>query len=73
MRQTIAALFLAGTLSAGAQTLTMAVGAPVTSLDPHFHQLSPNNAVASMLFDRLVNTDAQARNVPGLTRWMVPA
>ena len=66
MRQTIAALFLAGTLSAGAQTLTMAVGAPVTSLDPHFHQLSPNNAVASMLFDRLVNTDAQARNVPGL-------
>ena len=49
-----------------AQNLTMAVGAPVTSLDPHFHQLSPNNAVAGMIFDRLVNTDAQARMVPGL-------
>ena len=28
------------------QTATMAVGAPVTSLDPHYHQLSPNNAVS---------------------------
>jgi peptide/nickel transport system substrate-binding protein len=44
----------------------MAVGAPVTSLDPHFHQLSPNNAVAGMIFDRLVNTDGQSRQVPGL-------
>jgi peptide/nickel transport system substrate-binding protein len=52
------------------QTLTMAVGAPVTSLDPHFHQLSPNNAVADMIFDKLVETDAQARNMPGLaTEW----
>jgi len=47
-------------------TLNMAVGAPVTSLDPHYHQLSPNNAVADMIFDKLVNTDAQARNIPGL-------
>jgi peptide/nickel transport system substrate-binding protein len=53
-----------------AQTLTMAVGAPVTSLDPHYHQLSPNNAVADMIFDKLVNTDSQARRVPGLaTEW----
>ncbi|MBX6376568.1 MAG: ABC transporter substrate-binding protein [Acetobacteraceae bacterium] len=51
---------------AGAQTLTMAVGAPVTSLDPHYHQLSPNNAVADMIFDRLVNTDNLSRMVPGL-------
>ncbi len=67
-------LALLGALSltapAGAQTapqsLNMAVGAPVTSLDPHFHQLSPNNAVASMIFDRLINTDGQARMQPGL-------
>ena len=44
----------------------MAVGAPVTSLDPHYHQLSPNNAVADMIFDRLVEQDDQSRNVPGL-------
>jgi peptide/nickel transport system substrate-binding protein len=57
---------------AGAQTLTMAVGAPVTSLDPHYHQLSPNNAVADMIFDKLVNTDGQSRLIPGLaTEWRV--
>lgn len=55
---------------AGAQTLTMAVGAPVTSLDPHYHQLSPNNAAADMIFDRLVQMDAQSRLQPGLaTEW----
>ncbi len=51
---------------AAAQNLTMAVGAPVTSLDPHYHQLSPNNAAADMIFDRLVDTDVRSRNIPGL-------
>jgi peptide/nickel transport system substrate-binding protein len=45
----------------GAQTLNLAVGAPVTSLDPHYHALSPNYAVADMLFDSLTAFDAQAR------------
>ena len=39
-----------------AQSVTMAVAAPVTSLDPHYHQLSPNNAVADTIFDKLINT-----------------
>jgi peptide/nickel transport system substrate-binding protein len=57
---------------APAQTLNMAVGAPVTSLDPHYHQLSPNNAAASMIFSRLVETDQHARNIPGLAEsWRV--
>ena len=52
------------------QTLTMGVGSPVTSLDPHFHQLSPNNAVSDMIFDKLIETDGQARNQPALaTEW----
>jgi peptide/nickel transport system substrate-binding protein len=64
--------FAAG--QASAQTATIAVGAPVTSLDPHYHQLSPNNAAADTIFDRLVNTDHQARGVPGLaTEWRVVA
>jgi hypothetical protein len=49
-----------------AQSVTMAVAAPVTSLDPHYHQLSPNNAVADIIFDKLVNTDAKSNNLPGL-------
>jgi peptide/nickel transport system substrate-binding protein len=60
----------AGQAAAQQQTLTMGVGSPVTSLDPHYHQLSPNNAVADMIFDKLVETDGQARMVPGLaTEW----
>ncbi len=66
----LAASVLAGAPTGSAvaqpQALTMAVGAPVTSLDPHYHQLSPNNAAASMIFDRLVNTDGKSRMVPGL-------
>jgi peptide/nickel transport system substrate-binding protein len=59
---------------AAAQTATIAVGAPVTSMDPHFHQLSPNNAVADTIFDRLVNTDSVSRNIPGLaTEWRAVA
>ena len=59
-------------MSGGAQAqreaghMIMAVGAPVTSIDPHYHQLSPNNAVSDTIFDKLVNTDAQARQIPGL-------
>ena len=75
-RRDIAAAFAVGAglaLAAGggaAQTMTMAVGAPVTSLDPHYHQLSPNNAIADTIFDRLINTDATSRSIPGLaTEW----
>lgn len=70
----VSALALAATAAARAQSLTLAVGAPVTSLDPHYHQLSPNNAAAGMLFDRLVNTDGQARMTPGLAEsWQAVA
>lgn len=51
---------------AAAQTLRMAVGAQVTSADPHFHNISPNNAFASMVFDNLLETDANARLIPAL-------
>jgi peptide/nickel transport system substrate-binding protein len=59
-----AALLLA--TAADAQTLRMGVGAQITSADPHFHNISPNNAFASMVFDNLLETDAQARLVPML-------
>ncbi|WBV43826.1 ABC transporter substrate-binding protein [Pseudoroseomonas cervicalis] len=49
-----------------AQTLSLAVAAPPTSLDPHYHTLSPNNMVAEHFFDKLVHRDANAKLVPGL-------
>ncbi len=61
-----AALVLAGFATASGQSLTLGVGAPVTSLDPHYHQLSPNTAVAEMVFGALTQTDAKARIIPDL-------
>lgn len=55
-----------GPAPAGAQTLTIGVGAPVTSIDPHYHQLSPNTAVAHMIFGALTTTDGNARVIPDL-------
>ncbi len=46
--------------------LRMGVGAEVTSIDPEYHNISPNNAFASMVFDALVGTDGQSRLIPGL-------
>ncbi|NGM18460.1 ABC transporter substrate-binding protein [Roseomonas stagni] len=63
---TIAAALLLATFGAHAQTLRMGVGAQITSADPHFHNISPNNAFASMVFDNLLETDANARLVPML-------
>jgi peptide/nickel transport system substrate-binding protein len=64
------AAVLACSVTAGAegraQTLTMGVGAPVTSIDPHYHQLSPNIAVGHMIFDGLTSTDGNARVIPDL-------
>lgn len=51
---------------AAAQDLTLAVGGSVTSIDPHFHNLGPNNNIASHVFDRLVHFDAKQQPTPGL-------
>jgi peptide/nickel transport system substrate-binding protein len=37
-----------------------------SSVDPHYHNLGPNNAVARHIFDRLVHTDENQRLGPGL-------
>jgi peptide/nickel transport system substrate-binding protein len=51
---------------AAAQTLTVGVGGNITSMDPHFHNLGPNNNIAQYFFDRLVHFDAQQKPIPGL-------
>jgi len=48
------------------QTLTVATGGAITSLDPHFFNAAPNNAIAEHVFGRLVDRDAQARIRPQL-------
>lgn len=46
--------------------LRLGLAADVTSLDPHFHNIGPNNLVAWHVFDALTRVDENARLVPGL-------
>jgi peptide/nickel transport system substrate-binding protein len=63
------AVFLAQAVSAprvAAQDIAVAVGAPVTSMDPHYHTLTPNETAHAHLYDRLVAMDRLSRLTPGL-------
>jgi len=61
---------LAITVPAAAQDLKIAVAADVTSIDPHFFNLFPNNNIAEHIFDKLVQMDPDSRMIPGLaTSW----
>ena len=51
---------------ASAQELRIAVAADVTSIDPHFFNLFPNNNVAEHIFDKLVQMDPDSKMIPGL-------
>ena len=44
----------------------MGLGADVTSIDPHFHNLTPNSNVADHIFEKLVTRDAAGKLKPAL-------
>ena len=52
--------------SAVGQSLSIASSAPVTSIDPHYHTLAPNESLGAHIFERLVYRDAEGRMIPGL-------
>jgi peptide/nickel transport system substrate-binding protein len=68
----VSALAMAVSAPVRAQNITIAVGAQVTSLDPQYHALSPNYAVAEMLFGALAGYDADGRLQPGLAESWKP-
>ena len=51
---------------AQAADLTVGLSTPVTSLDPHFHNLTPNNSLARHVFEPLIRTDESQRLQPAL-------
>ncbi len=62
-----------GTILAGlcgpaamAQDLAIASSAPVTSIDPHYHTLAPNESLHVHMFERLVSRNADGSKTPGL-------
>ena len=60
------AVLAATTIGARAQTLTVASSAPVTSMDPHYHTLTPNASAHGHIYDRLIDIDAAGRMIPSL-------
>ena len=52
--------------TANAEDLTIALAAEPSSMDPHFHNLGPNNAMRSHIFESLVWQDAQQLLEPQL-------
>jgi len=59
-----ASLALTGAVSA--KELTIALASEPTAMDPHFHNLGPNNSMATHIFDALVLTDEKQNLKPGL-------
>ncbi len=55
---------------AGAANLTIGLGTDVTAIDPHYHNLTPNNNVAAHIFGYLVERNEKSQPIPGLaTEW----
>lgn len=63
---TFASVLAIGASAAYAEKLTIALASEPTSMDPHFHNLGPNNAMTLHIFERLVDQDEKQRLIPGL-------
>ncbi len=58
---------------ARAADLTIGLSSPITSLDPHFHNLTPNNQIARHVFETLIKQDEkQTALLPGLAESWKP-
>ncbi len=69
MRAAFALLLMLPILASQARaqdTLTVATGGAFTSIDPHYHNLGPNNTIANYLFEPLVKFNSRFHPVPGL-------
>ncbi|MCB2053781.1 MAG: ABC transporter substrate-binding protein [Geminicoccaceae bacterium] len=62
----VAALVASTPPAASAEELTVAVSSEASAIDPHYHNLGPNNQVRRHIFESLVDTDASQRLEPGL-------
>ena len=58
--------------NAAAQELKIGLSAEPSAMDPHYHNLSPNNSILSHVFERLIEPDEKQRLTPGLAEsWKV--
>ncbi len=64
----VASLFATTLLSgiANAETLKVALASEPTAIDPHYHDLTPNNALAAHIFEGLTRQDEMQKLHPAL-------
>ncbi len=63
----VGAVLLASSLgTVRAQDLKIGLAAEPSAMDPHFHNLTPNNSLTSHVFERLVHFDAKQNLIAGL-------
>ena len=55
-----------GAVPAIADDIVIGLDSEATSIDPHFHNLGPNNQLGFMMYDRLANPDERQNFKPGL-------
>ena len=69
-RWMIAVAAVASTTVAAAANLSVGLGTDVTAINPHYHNLTPNNNVAAHIFGYLVERNEKSQPIPGLaTEW----
>jgi len=66
--------FTLGLLAAGAkaQDLRIGLAAEPSAMDPHYHNLAPNNSILSHVFERLIEPDEKQRLTPDLAESWKP-
>ncbi len=74
LRLAIVVLFAIAGVPAFAANLTIGLSTDVTSLDPHYHNLTPNNNVSQHVYGYLVQRNEKEQLEPGLaTQWKTVA
>jgi peptide/nickel transport system substrate-binding protein len=66
MASAAAALFVCLVTPVAAQDLRIGLAAEPSAMDPHFHNLTPNNGLLGAVFERLVEFDEKDGLVPAL-------
>jgi peptide/nickel transport system substrate-binding protein len=68
IRILVAPLVASAALAAVARDITIALSSPITSMDPHYHNITTNNGMMRHVYDTLIRQDASQTLVPGLAR-----
>ena len=53
-------------LGAKEREVSIGLQAAITSIDPHYHNLSPNNSLLLHIYEPLINRDPDGKLVPAL-------